>query len=63
MVPSGCVIPGQFSGIWLLHTAMVSIMWMFDKTIGIIFLERLRRDEIKFRADGFAKERGNALCS
>jgi len=62
MVPPNCIVPGQFSGIWLLRTAMVSITWIFDRTIEIIFLERLRRDEIKFRADGIAKERGSVLC-
>jgi hypothetical protein len=64
MVPSGCVVLDQFGGIWFLHAAMVSNMWIFDKTIEVIFLETsLRRDEINFRADGIAKERGSVLCS
>ena len=63
MVPSGCIVLGQFGGIWFLHAAMVSHLWIFDKTIEIIFLESLRRGEINFRADGIAKERGSVLCS
>jgi len=43
---------------------MVSHMWMFNKTIEVIFLETsLRRDEINFRADGIVKEKGSVLCN
>jgi len=39
-------------------------MWMFNKTIEVIFLETsLRRDEINFRADGIVKEKGSVLCN